>query len=122
MTSQSNLKAPVYTFKAVDHFKFSFTPQSDPDPRSKWSFWKQFFNPPGPYRWTEDLPAKFGGYQVHFDDVAFTFQGLNFLLTKNVFANPVKQDVIQVDTDQGLLTPHDVMLVGKVVQPTERDR
>lgn len=71
-------------------------------------------------RWQEELPSKFNNLTVEFDKpISFSFQGLNFLLTTNVFANPISQNIIKIDTGLGLLTPHDALLVGQVVEPSD---
>jgi hypothetical protein len=45
------------------------------------------------------------------------FDGLDYFLTKNVFALESKgKGAIKIDTKKGLLTPHDVMLVGHIVE------
>lgn len=65
-----------------------------------------------------NLPDNFKGYKVVFkkgEGFVINFAGLDYFLTKNVFALENKeQSAVKIDTDRGLLTPHDVMLVGKI--------
>ncbi|KAL6808377.1 hypothetical protein V8C40DRAFT_165624 [Trichoderma camerunense] len=117
LPSNHDLHTAAYSFKPQSEFHLDLAARPDPDPWSEWPWYKKLAMGKPKNEWSNSLPANFQGFKVNFNEVKIEFKNLNFLLTKNIFANALTKDIIQVDTDKGLFTPHDVILVGKVVTP-----
>ncbi|CAN9253401.1 unnamed protein product [Alternaria alternata] len=68
--------------------------------------------------WTNYLPLELNSDSQLFMDInalQVSNQDFNFFATQNVFAPG--QQIISVDNTEGLGTPHDILLVGHVVEP-----
>ncbi|KAI9845916.1 MAG: hypothetical protein M1837_004452 [Sclerophora amabilis] len=115
--SQADLSLPTTAFAFVprNEFHFDVKARDDPDPVSAWPLWKRFLTGGNSHSatWSNQIPTNFQNLEAKFADIKFHWQSLNFLCTKNVFA--AGKDIVQIDTGVGLKTPHDVMLVGRIV-------
>jgi hypothetical protein len=67
--------------------------------------------------WTMEIPGALDGFKVTFKDpFVMNLDSLGFFLANNVFALENRgQGAVKINTETGLLTPHDVMLVGHIV-------
>lgn len=67
--------------------------------------------------WPRRLVPSFQGQHFSSGKIfVMRFDGLNYFLTKNVFAlEEGGESAVMIDTKTGLLTPHDAMLVGHLM-------
>lgn len=68
--------------------------------------------------WSNDVPRVYKDLHATFDDVKVDAMSINFFATKNVFAGG--EDIISISGRECIKTPHDVLLLGKIVEPVSR--
>jgi hypothetical protein len=59
-----------------------------------------------------ELPHTMDKLEMKFDTIQVPMHTINWLLTENIFAG--HGNLIELDVNEGLKTPHDVLLVGKI--------
>ncbi|KAI0967773.1 hypothetical protein F4678DRAFT_482796 [Xylaria arbuscula] len=119
-SSDRNLSSFKWSFLPASQFHITMTPTGNPDPWSNWPVWKKFLYGPPNYDWSMDLPEQVSTYKPNLNEINISFNGLDFFLTKNLFAKPSDPNVITIDSGVGLLTPHEALLVG-TIGPLKRD-
>jgi hypothetical protein len=107
----------------LDPVEYTFQPGSitldllpQDDDRDPPSIWEKIWPSSRDY-WSKEIPGGLDGYKVTFKDpFTMNLDSLYYFLTKNVFALETPgQSAVKIDTEFGLQTPHDVMLVGHMV-------
>ncbi|KAL8750394.1 MAG: hypothetical protein Q9184_006439 [Pyrenodesmia sp. 2 TL-2023] len=66
-------------------------------------------------QWSNEVPEVYKDLHATFEDASVHAMSINFFATKNVFAGG--EDIISVSGADGIKTPHDVLLLGRVVEP-----
>lgn len=108
------LSSTPLTFKASD---IAITVKGASQIKRELSFFERLFAGPQYDRniWDDNVPDECKNLQVGFLDFSLSLASLDYVATKNVFASSHK--VVHIDTGKGMLTPHDVMLLGTIIDP-----
>lgn len=114
LSSNETLSSTPLTFKASE---IKITTKGAPQIKRELSFLEYIFAGPHHDRntWDDNVPDECKNLEVGFQDFSISLASLDYVATKNVFAS--SQDIVQINTGKGMLSPHDVMLLGMIVDP-----
>ncbi|KAH8148311.1 uncharacterized protein LAJ45_07764 [Morchella importuna] len=114
LSSNATLSSTPLTFKASD---IKITIKGAPQIKRELSFFESIFAGPQYDRniWDDHVPDECKNLEVGFPDFSISLASLDYVATKNVFAS--SQDIVQINTGKGMLSPHDVMLLGRIADP-----
>lgn len=114
LSSNATLSSTPLTFKASD---IKITIKGAPQIKRELSFFESIFAGPQYDRniWDDHVPDECKNLEVGFPDFSISLASLDYVATKNVFAS--SQDIVQINTSKGMLSPHDVMLLGRIADP-----
>ncbi len=70
--------------------------------------------------WSKDVPAVYQNLHAAFDDAVVHGASINFFATKNVFAGGGEDIIALRKGEDGFKTPHDVLLLGEIVEGVKK--